>query len=66
MSDEEVKVDGAPTKEERLELAKESALIVVHWIGQVYASCFFPQMRIVALEMLEKISSYLSFETRLG
>ena len=40
--------------------------MIVHWIGQLYTSCFYPQMRIVALEMLQKISIYLPFETRLG
>ena len=45
---------------------RDSALMVVHWIGQLYTTCFYPQMRIVALEMLQKISVYLPFETRLG
>ena len=47
-------------------MARDSALIVVHWIGQLYTSCFFPQMRIVALEMIQKIAACLPFETRLG
>ena len=47
-------------------MAKESALIVINWIGQLYTSCFYPQQRIVALEMLQKISAFLPFENRIG
>jgi len=54
------------SEEQRREGARDSALVIIHWIGQLYTSCFYPQSRIVALEMLQKISVYLPFETRLG
>jgi len=54
------------TAQQRAESARDSALMVVHWIGQLYTTCFFPQMRIVALEMLQKISVFLPFEMRIG
>lgn len=58
--------ENAQSEEVRAELARDSALVIIHMIGQHYTSCFYPQMRIVALEMIQKISVYLPFETRLG
>ena len=52
--------------EARQTATTESALIVVHWIGQLYNQSFYPQTKIVALEMLEKIAKHLPFEIRLA
>jgi len=50
----------------RTELDRDSGLMVIHWIGQIYTTCFYPQMRIVALEMLQKIAVHLPFDMILG
>ena len=44
---------------------KESAIILIHWIGTLINTCFFPQTRRCALEMLLVIGKASSFETRL-
>ena len=54
------------TEEQKRNNSRDSAMVIIHWIGQLYSSCFYPQMRIVALEMLQKISVFLPFEMRLG
>jgi len=57
--------------EESKELAKiekadkESAMILIHWIGTFINTCFFPQTRRCALEMLLVIANESSLETRL-
>jgi len=52
--------------EARQTATTESALIVVHWIGQLYNQSFYPQTGMVTLEMLEKIAKHLPFEIRLA
>ena len=58
--------DSANQTDAKREELRDSALMVIHWIGQLYPTCFYPSMRIVALEMLQKLSVYLPFEARLG
>lgn len=54
------------SEEDRAKLNRDSALVAVHWIGQLYTTCFYPQMRVVALEMLHKFSLFLPFDMILG
>ena len=44
---------------------KESAIILIHWIGTFISTCFFPQTRRCALEMLLVIAKASSLEIRL-
>ena len=45
---------------------KDSLLIVVLWLGHMLQSCFYPQSRLVALEMIHRMSKYLRFQDRLN
>lgn len=35
---------------------KESIVTIVHWIGMLLPTCFYPQSKMVGLEMLLKIA----------
>lgn len=45
--------------------SKESAIILINWIGVFIGTCFFPQTRRCALEMLLQIAKASSLEVRL-
>jgi len=45
--------------------SKESAIVLIHWIGVFIGTCFFPQTRRCALEMLLQIAKASSLEVRL-
>lgn len=44
---------------------KESIVTIVHWIGMLLPTCFYPQSKMVGLEMLLKIAQNLPFEVRI-
>lgn len=46
--------------------AEYSCVVVVQWIGALYTSCFNPQMKMVALEVLLKLALKMPFEFRLN
>lgn len=52
--------------EAKRQLSKESALIVINWIGSQISCCFNQQDKLVALEMIQKIAKYQSFDVRLN
>ena len=45
---------------------KDSLLIVVLWLGHMLQSCFYPQSKLVALEMINRMSKFLPFQVRLN
>ena len=40
---------------------KESLLLVALWLCKLFTSSFFPQSKLVALELVQKISQHLPF-----
>lgn len=48
------------------QLSKESALIVINWIGSQISCCFNQQDKLAALEMIQKLAKYQSFDVRLN
>ena len=42
-----------------------SAMIVINWIGQLFNQSFYPQTKIIALEMIGKLARRLPFQVRL-
>jgi len=44
---------------------KESAIVLIHWIGAFISTCYFPQSRRCALEMLLIIGRSSSLDLRL-
>lgn len=44
----------------------ESLLLVALWLGKLFTSSFYPQSKLVALEMIQKISQHLPFQLRLN
>lgn len=60
----------APASKEPLKLKiteddKESMLILIHWIGAFLSTCYYPQSRRCALEMLLVIGRASDLEIRL-
>ena len=45
---------------------KDTFLVVALWLGKLFSSSFYPQSKLVALEMLDTISQYIPFQTRLN
>lgn len=63
-----IKINDGEESKELAEIGKadkESAIILIHWIGTFINTCFFPQTRRCALEMLLVIAKVSSLETRL-
>lgn len=52
--------------ESQRQLSRESALIVINWIGSQISGCFNQQDKLVALEMIEKLAKFQSFDVRLN
>ena len=52
--------------ESQRQLSRESALIVINWIGSQIGGCFNQQDKLVALEMIEKLAKFQSFDVRLN
>lgn len=46
--------------------SKESILLLVVWLGNMYTSCFFDSSRLVALELIEHLAAHLDFSQRLN
>ena len=46
--------------------ARNSAVVVVQWLGALYTSCFNPQQKMVALEVLLQIAKLMPFDFRLN
>lgn len=44
----------------------ESLLLVALWLGKLFTSSFYPQSKLVAFEMIQKISQHLPFQVRLN
>jgi len=44
---------------------KQSIVTIVHWIGMLMPTCFYPQTKLVGLEMLLRIAQNQSFEVRI-
>lgn len=56
---------GEPLDFEITEADKESILILIHWIGVFMGTCYYPQSRRCALEMLLVIGAASSLQIRL-
>ena len=46
--------------------AKDAAVVIVQWMGTLYTSCFDTQSKMIALEIILKISLLMPFDFRLN
>jgi hypothetical protein len=54
-----------PDGQETTQNDREAIMVAAHWIGTMLPSCYYPQSKLCALEMLLKIALESSFDSRL-